>query len=155
MLNPNRNLLLLCSCVTIGLVTISAFADKEICQTDGSCKIIPGSCLGHYPRPPHAPTCTDQLNFNPRTDYLEWQKGGKGLLVTPTRTWKVGSDNFIKFLAQFKAKYGKQDVIDKQLQARIDAEFKAFEKKDDGIVSEATMSLLSKETNLKIRKTGK
>lgn len=128
-------------------------AKKEICQADGTCEIMEGSCLGHYPRPPWAPTCTDQLKFDPKTDYITWLKGGqKAVVVSKKKHWNVVSDKFALFLEKIRSKYASAPKDDEKSQRSASAELAKFKKSDDGIVSAKRLERLSKETGLSIRK---
>jgi hypothetical protein len=152
-----KPLVMLLGFLILALAPMKASAGMiEICFDSGDCFVVEGSCDGWCPNAPFAPTCTTQAAFKPTLDYFVWNKlTTTALLVTPKETFKVGSDKLVQFIGKIKAKYGKAAAGDKKLQQRISAEYKAFRKTDDGIVSAARLARLAKETGLKIRQSDK
>lgn len=144
--------------VLITLLPIYGYAAIMIC-TGPNCYLLEGSCTGPagqawVPAPPNEPTCTELLMFKPQVDYI-LVAGSKAFVVHGDQRIPLASDMLVAFISSINSKYAKTKVFDTSIEAKIQAEYKAFLRRDNGKISVKRMNLISKETGLAIRTSNK
>ncbi len=147
------------------LITTNVQAAVMICMgpRNNNCYVGEGSCDGWCPDPPKDPNCTNAMvvknkpqPWNPETDYIV-STDGHASVVGPAQKVKIPlvSDKFADFLSNIKVKYAKTRNSEEGVQAKVQAEFRAFLRTDDGVVGRRRLEVLAKETGLKVRASEK
>ncbi len=137
--------------MTIALMISAYFPAKSfalvlVCadETVDDCWFAPGDCSAY-------PNCHPMsTQFNPNSDAIV-TKNGHAYISSNGKLTPIASDKRLTFLSSMKTKYVKMNKNDKSVQAQIKADFIAFKKTDDGIVSSSTLAKISSETKLSIK----
>lgn len=134
---------------TTQTITASCF----VCLHNGECGEISASCMfaNLCPCVVSCEDCTIAY-FNPKTDYIVQLGNGEAYILKGNKKIQILGDACESFLRAMQKKYTKEQIADKQIQKRLDAEFAAFSKTDNHKVSSNLIALISKESGLKIRK---
>ncbi len=118
---------------------------------NNNCYVGTGSCDGWCPSSPADPNCTDALiAFNVQTDYISVEYG-IAYVITKGRKIPVVSDKLARFISSTKLKYANAKRGDITVAQKIQAEYNAFLKTDDGKIGAERLALIAKETGLKIK----